>query len=209
MSESIVLQRPDGAADALMLLFHGVGASAHDMVPLGRRLAQARPRAMVVSVNAPHASDLGRGFQWFSVIGVTEENRPERVMRAMPEFEAAVAHWQQSSGVGVEATSLVGFSQGAIMALESTQASRAIARRVVAIAGRFAQPPRIAPAGVDLHLVHGDQDPVIPARHMADGAARLKQLGAAVTQDLFPGLGHGIDARVAERVVERLGPAPG
>ena len=204
MNGSIVLQRPDGAPDALVLLFHGVGASAQDMVSLGHRLAQAQPRAMVVSVNAPHASDLGRGHQWFSVIGVTEENRPERVMRAMPDFAATVAHWQQTAGAGVAATSLVGFSQGAIMALESTQAPGAMAHRVVAIAGRFAQPPRIAPAGVDLHLVHGDQDPVILAKHMADGAAHLRRLGAVVTQDLLPGLGHGIDARAAACVIERL-----
>jgi phospholipase/carboxylesterase len=207
MNGSIVIQQPDGAAEALVLLFHGVGASAQDMAPLGWRLAQARPRAMVVSVNAPHPSDLGRGFQWFSVIGVTEENRPVRVMRAMPDFAAAVAHWQKTAGVGVAATSLVGFSQGAIMALESTQAASPLAGRVVAIAGRFAQPPRLAPAGVDLHLVHGDRDPVIPAKHMADGAERLAQLGAALTRDLLPGLGHGIDARVAQCVVERLGQA--
>jgi phospholipase/carboxylesterase len=32
----------------------------------------------------------------------------------------------------------------------------------------------------------------------------LRTLGAQVTLDRFPGLGHGIDARVAGKIAERL-----
>jgi phospholipase/carboxylesterase len=59
----------------------------------------------------------------------------------------------------------IGFSQGAIMALESTQqpSHAHSATRVIAIAGRFAQLPRHAPQGVAVHLMHGEQDRVIEA----------------------------------------------
>ncbi|HSV78739.1 MAG TPA: hypothetical protein VLK85_05975 [Ramlibacter sp.] len=59
--------------------------------------------------------------------------------------------WQRESGIGANATALIGFSQGAIMALESTQQPEPVAARVIAIAGRFAQPPRVAPPQVALH----------------------------------------------------------
>ena len=49
------------------------------------------------------------------------------------------------------------FSQGAIMALESTQWPEPIAARVIALADRFAQPPRDA-----RRLLHGEQDRVMP-----------------------------------------------
>lgn len=46
--------------------------------------------------------------------------RIARVEAAMPGSMAAVRHWQGMANVGVEGLTLVGFSQGAIMALEAT-----------------------------------------------------------------------------------------
>ena len=86
----IVVQQPAGAAKQLFLLHHGVGATPQGLLPLGRRLAAEFPEALVVSVQGPEASDLGQGYQWFSVIGITEETRPERVAAAMPAFVKAV-----------------------------------------------------------------------------------------------------------------------
>jgi phospholipase/carboxylesterase len=200
----MIIQQPSGAAEQLILLFHGVGANAHNMVPLGQHLAREFPNAFVVSVDGPQASDLGAGRQWFSVRGVTEENRIGRVDAAMPGFQAAVRHWQGVAKVGFEGTTLIGFSQGAIMALEATQRPQVLAARVMAVAGRFAQPAQSAPHETTLHLIHGEQDPVIPPGLSTDAATHLEGLGAQVTIDLIPRLGHGIDGRVLERIVERL-----
>ena len=34
----------------------------------------------------PRPADLGGGWQWFSVRGVTEDSRPARIAEAMPSF---------------------------------------------------------------------------------------------------------------------------
>jgi len=190
-----------------VLLFHGVGSSAANLVPLGEAIARARPGAMVVSVDAPHPSTLGSGREWFSVVGITEQNRPERIAAILPLFLDTVAHWQQASGVGPAETVLVGFSQGAILALEATQvADTAIAAgRVIALAGRFAQPVRRAPRDLRYHLVHGEQDGVVPTSASVHAARALQALGADVTLDLLPGLGHGIDGRALQLVIGYLG----
>jgi phospholipase/carboxylesterase len=203
MNESIVIQRP-GAAAELVLLFHGVGASANDLAALGRIVADAKPGAMVVSVNSPHASSLGRGFEWFSVVGVTEQNRAGRVAEAMNAFRTTVAHWQQEAGVAPARTTLIGFSQGSIMSLEASLHEPVLATRVVAIAGRFAVLPQSVPASIRFHFIHGEQDQVIAAHHGVDAAHALGKLGAAVTLDTVPALGHGVDGRVASIVVDRL-----
>lgn len=108
---------------------------------------------------------------------------------------------------GAAATTLLGFSQGAIMALESTQQPEPLATRVIAIAGRFAQPPRVAPAQLALHLLHGEQDRVMAPSLASEAAAQWRALGGRATLDLLPGLAHGIDARVAQRVAGYLGSA--
>lgn len=206
-THDLILQQPaDAEAAELLLLFHGVGSSAEDLRALGRALASPRPRAWVVSVRSPDRSDFGSGWQWFSVQGVTEANRPGRVDAAMPAFRARVGAWQQQTGLGPERTTLIGFSQGAIMALESTQdpAPEPLASRVVAIAGRFAQPPHRAAAGVTVNLLHGDDDRVMPVGLAVEAHAALQRLGVAATLDRFPALGHGIDGRVVEAILRRM-----
>jgi phospholipase/carboxylesterase len=207
-SPDLILQQP-ATPSQLVLLFHGVGSSARDLAPLGAALAPHLPRAAIVSVQAPEAA--GPGWQWFSVQGVTEANRPARVAGAMALFAEAVRHWQTVCAVGPEPTTLIGFSQGAIMALESTQLDSPVAERVIAIAGRFARPPRSAHASVRTHLMHGDSDGIMPVQGAIDALAQMQGLGAMVTLDRFPGLGHGIDRRVVDAVIRRLGgaaPAP-
>ena len=204
MQDALIVHRPATAATQLVLLFHGVGSSPENLSPLGQALAVHRPQACIVSVRSPDASDFGSGWQWFSVQGVTEANRAARVAATMSRFVQTVQHWQQETGVSAAATTLLGFSQGAIMALESTQQPTPLAARIVAIAGRYAQPPRVAPASTQVHLMHGDADPVMPVRLSVDALAQLQALGATVTLDRFPGLGHGIDNRVLDKIVERL-----
>jgi phospholipase/carboxylesterase len=198
MSSSVIVQTPDVPAKRLILMFHGVGSGPDTMVPVARGLADMPPYAMVVSVASPAQSDFGRGHQWFSVAEITEANRPERIAAAMPEFTKTVAHWQQVSGCAPQATTLVGFSQGAIMSLEATTLPEAIATRVIAIAGRFAKLPAQLPVVSNIVFLHGEQDTVVSPAHSVQADQHINSMGGSTQLHLFPGLGHGIDARVLQ-----------
>lgn len=200
-THDLIVQRPS-TPKQLVLLFHGVGSSARDLLPLGEALAPHLPDAAIVSVQATEAA--GRGWQWFSVQGVTEADRPARVAAAMPGFVQTVQRWQEATALTPAQTTLIGFSQGAIMALESTQLERPPAARVVALSGRFARPPRVAHGSIRTHLMHGDADAVMPVRGAVDGLTQLHGLGAVATLDRFAGLGHGIDGRVVDAILRRL-----
>jgi phospholipase/carboxylesterase len=202
---SLIVHPPaGGTAKQLFLLFHGVGAAPDDLVPLGQILAQQFPQSAVVSVQAPHDCPYSSGFQWYSVDGITEALRAERTAQALPLFQQAVQQWQEAFGVSAEATALVGFSQGAIMALASSQSAPRLAARIVALSGRFNPLPELAPENCTLHLIHGKQDAVIPYAHTVHAAARLVQLGADITADVIPFAGHEINEEIAALVIERL-----
>lgn len=203
MSDSIIVARPEGQAQQLMLLFHGVGTSPHDMVPLGQMLAAEFPTAFIVSIAAP-VEQPGGGRQWFSVLDITEENRPARVAEAMPGFDATIRHWQAESSVGVEGTALVGFSQGGIMALESTRDRPTLAGRVISVSGRFALLPEAPNPGATLHMFHGRLDPVIPYGFTVEAAQHLVQLGADLTADVVPFVGHQLNDEMGALMIERL-----
>ena len=202
---SVVVQQPTDAS-RLVLLFHGVGSTAANLAPLGDAIAKAFPNTAVVSVDAPHASTLGSGREWFSVVGITEHDRPARIAQAMPMFQQCVAHWQRQTGLAEAQTVLVGFSQGAIMSLESTQTGgHSLAARVVSLAGRFATPVRSVPPGLKYHLIHGAQDGVVAPQFAQQANAQIAALGGAVTLDMLEGLGHSIDARELGLLLNYLG----
>ena len=209
MNTSALVRLPDsGQPELLYLLFHGVGASAGHMATLAQALAAEYPQAVVLCLDAPDQFDAlpgaEAGFQWFSVRGVTESNRPERVAAAMPRFIAQVRDLQARFEIAWERTALVGFSQGAIMALEAVQAEPHLAGRVLAFSGRHATAPMHAPAGTTVHLLHGLSDSVMPHAAVVDSAERLVALGGDVTADVLPGIGHELHPRLIAQAIEQL-----
>lgn len=205
MNDLLIQEPAHPAPDAqLLLMFHGVGADPDGLAPLGKQLAAVIPDAWIVSVRSPHPSDLGRGWQWFSVQGIDEASRPARIAASMPLFVDTIKAWQHRSGVSPARTTLLGFSQGSNMALASTQEDELLAGRVVSIAGRFAVPPTRGHAAQRIHLLHGDRDPIMPTWHSVNAAAQLRALSLPVTLDVFPSLAHGIDERVVNKVKQHL-----
>jgi phospholipase/carboxylesterase len=204
--QALIVQRPAGRPQQLVLLFHGLGADETDLRPVGARLAAEYPRSLVVSLRAPEPSDFGFGYQWISPTALDDARRIERVAAAMPEFVAAVRCWQGESGLDPEATVLVGFSQGAMMVLEAITeaADQVLAGRVVAVAGRYARLPEVAPASTTLFLVHGKADAVVHYGFTVEAAKHLVALGGDVVADVIPFVGHEIDDDVLDLVVERL-----
>jgi len=201
--DHFVVQSPDHPAKQLLLLFHGVGDNPANMAQIGSWFAPLFPDALVVSVGGVEPCG-PNGRQWFSVQGVTEENRQERVDAIMPTFVGTVRYWQQQSGVGANATALIGFSQGAIMALESVKAEAGLASRMIAFNGRYATLPERATTETTIHLIHGGEDRVIELSHAVAGQEALIRAGGDVTLDIVDDLGHAIDDRSIQFALDHL-----
>lgn len=203
MNRSILVQQPEHSKQ-LFLLFHGVGSTPESLQSVATKVAHAFPEGMVVCVAAPSACDLGAGLQWFSVQGITEDNRPQRISAALPVFAQEVARWQTIARVEAAQTSLIGFSQGAIIALAASTLSPLLAGKVVSHSGRFAPLPEVMSPGVTLHLIHGERDDVVPVRHCTEAAHRLASLGANFTADTLASLGHHISDESVSLILSRL-----
>jgi phospholipase/carboxylesterase len=205
-NEALIIQRPAGPAQQLVLLFHGVGADEADLQPVGERLAGEYPHALVASLRAPHRGGSGSGYQWFAIEDIDDASRIERVDAEMPAFVERIRQWQRESGLGPEATVLVGFSQGAIMVLEAAVhcAADTLAGRLVALSGRFARLPQAPFSDATIFMIHGKNDQVLHYGFTVEAARHLVAFGADVVADVIPGLGHGIDAAALELLVKRL-----
>jgi phospholipase/carboxylesterase len=193
------------AANILVITLHGVGSSGSDLAPLAGVWRDRLPGADFASPNAPSPSSFGSGYQWFSVAGVTEENRPARISEARASFDATISAIIEGSGFSgrLDRVALVGFSQGTIMALDAIASGRWPVGAVVGFSGRLASPQPLKPSvSTKVLLVHGSADPVIPAVETAKAAAILQAVGVAVETMTLPGLGHTISAEGAERAAD-------
>jgi len=196
---------PDTEVRQLFVLLHGVGGTPDGLEPLALTLRAAFPGAVVRIPEGFQAYDGGRrGRQWFSVRDVTDDNRPERVAQAMPALIDYVRAAQHSLRLKAPDTALVGFSQGAIMALEAVQAEPRLAGRVLAFSGRYAQLPQSAPPYTTIHLLHGAADAVMPVSHAQAAQARLAELQGDSTIDVASSVGHDLHPALVERAIERL-----
>ncbi len=181
--------------DALAILLHGVGSSGRDLAPLADAMRALLPRTHFSAPDAPNRFDQGSGRQWFSVAGVSDQNRSLRIAAARADFDRVLTAQLDENGISGrwERVALIGFSQGAIMALDGMASGRWPIAAVVAFSGRLATPAPLSPAkGARALLIHGEADPVIPADETRRAAARLREVGVAVESHVLPGLGHTI-----------------
>ena len=190
------------AANILVIMLHGVGSSGNDLAPLANAWKANLPGAVFVSPNAPAPSSFGSGYQWFSVAGVTEENRSARIADARPSFDRVITSIIEQNGFAgkLERVAFVGFSQGTIMALDAVASGRWPVGAVVGFSGRLASPLPLKPSlETPILLVHGSADPVIPAMESSKAAATLQTLGLKVETIMLSGVPHTISAEGAAR----------
>ncbi|MFC0686602.1 alpha/beta hydrolase [Novosphingobium clariflavum] len=187
---------------SLVILLHGVGSNGADLAGLGQLWRQQLPEARFVSPDAPFAFDGGgAGRQWFSLAGVTADNRPARVEAARAAFDGVIAPIVAAQGFEdrLDRVALVGFSQGTIMALDAVVSGRWPVAALLGYSGRLASPGPLEPSPqTRVALIHGGSDPVIPPAETTDAAARLSALGIAADSTILPGLGHTISREGAE-----------
>lgn len=200
----------DGPTELLFLLLHGHGQDPQAMQPLAAALAREYPQAAVLCLQAPDAADgpserkKMSGYQYFSRLGLNDDNRAARINAALPAFVASVRDLQQRFQMAWERTALAGFSQGGIMALEAVQIEPQLAGRVLAFGSRHASVPDHAPVDTTLHLLHGMADPVISVAPVIEAANQLVMLGADITADIVPDVGHELHPLLIDKAIEQL-----
>ena len=184
-------QRPDqlhsGPAEAQrrLVLLHGWGADADDLLELGPLLVG--PEVSVVALRAPEPHPYGPGRQWYGLQPIDWEALPPARQALQGRLE------ELGQSVPLSNTVLLGFSQGGAMALDV--GSGLPLAGIVACSGyphAGWQPPASTPPVL---LSHGRQDPVVP--YAASQQLQKLLQGAGVDPQLlsFEG-GHTIDASV-------------
>jgi len=97
-----------------LVLLHGWGADAEDLLPVGKLLTQdLKDRFEIVSLSAPQPHPSGLGRQWYPLY----PHEWEQVPNAVLDLERRLNNLCLDQ-IPLDKTFLLGFSQGGAMALE-------------------------------------------------------------------------------------------
>jgi phospholipase/carboxylesterase len=194
-----------GKAKQLVVILHGWGADGANLIDLADVFAQTLPDAHFVAPNAPFTCEANPfGFQWFSLMDRQSQHMLSGIRRAtdlLNEFiDDQLALLEQSASGGVQGEgikiALVGFSQGAMLALHLAMRRTPQISAVVGFSGALVAAemlPLEICARPPVCLIHGEGDDVVPYPSMANAAEHLRANGVAVNTHSRPFLGHGID----------------
>lgn len=189
-SASAVLQAgaPLTAADRAMILLHGRGGSAEDILQLGSALDLQN-----VAYLAPQAA----GHTWYPLSFLAPRNANEPYLSSALAKVESVVRSLEHSGFGRERIVVAGFSQGACLATEFVASHPARYGGLIAFTGGLIGPPgslQFSPsgelAGTPALLSSGDPDPHVPWARVEESAAILSTMGASVTTKRYPGRPH-------------------
>jgi len=182
-------------ASKRLVLLHGWGADADDLLDLGGVLLGADPASLdlsLVALRAPLPHPGGFGRQWYDL----QQPAWPQLPQARRDLRARLL--ALSDSVPLERTALLGFSQGAAMAIDVATGCGSDDSDALPLAGLIAcsgyPHPDWRPRRPEtrLLLTHGEQDPVVPCAASRELEDRLVQAGGSVRRLTFAG-GHCID----------------
>ena len=179
-----------GAAAGAVILLHGRGASAEDILGLGAEFEQPE-----LAYLAPQAA--AHSWYPYSFLAPIQQNEPwlTSALNKLGRTVDEVVH----AGIRRERIIIAGFSQGACLASEFVARSAARYGGLIAFSGGLIGPPgtefryRGTLGGTHAFLGSGDADAHIPWQRVEESASVLSALGAEVVLRRYEGMPHTIN----------------
>jgi phospholipase/carboxylesterase len=178
---------------SLIILFHGIGASGAQMMPLASSWKAELPDTRFATPDAPFHRSSRPGNLWFQVDG--NQLRPERLAEIRRAFDQTVEEAINREGFDgkLDRVAFVGVSQGAIVAMDAVASGRWKIGALVGFSGLLPPIPVSAESkDTPILLVHGQNDRTIPPFASTLAASQFQTAGFTVELKIEPGVGHTI-----------------
>lgn len=181
---------PLAAAHSAMIMLHGRGASAEDILGLAAEFDQPD-----VAYLAPQAANHTWYPNRFTAPIASNEPYLSSALQRVRELLNHVA----AAGIPAARTLLLGFSQGACLVCEFTARNPQRYGGVAVLSGGLIGPdatPRDYAGSLDgtpILLGCSDIDPHIPLYRVQASTQVLQRMGADVTERIYPRMGHTVN----------------
>ncbi|HJR35557.1 MAG TPA: hypothetical protein VJ817_11445 [Gemmatimonadales bacterium] len=193
--------RPLGSGRAAMIMVHGRNAGPENILELARLVPHPD-----FTFLAPSAA----GGTWYPLSFMAETARNEPGLSSGLAVILELVRSIEGRGVARRRIILLGFSQGACLSSEFAVRNAGRFGGVVALSGGLIGPPGTVwnyPGsfeGTPVFLGCSDVDGHVPKTRVDESAAVFSAMGAAVTERIYPGMGHQVNEDELEFVREMM-----
>jgi phospholipase/carboxylesterase len=195
---------PPEKATGVLILLHGRGASAEDVLQLSKNLSLQG--YYILAPRATHQS-----WYPYSFMAPAEKNEPwlSSALSLIKELTDRLI----SNGIPASKIFLLGFSQGACLALEFAARNAMQWGGILAFSGGLIGETINEKnytgsfEGTPVFIGNSDTDPHIPAERCRQSATILGKMKAGVTLKIYPGMGHTVNRDELTEADKILNPA--
>ena len=194
----ITARKPVTDAENVLLMIHGRGGSAEDILSLGGHL-----RLKDFALLAPQATN--QTWYPFSFMAPTAQNEPwlSSALSILKELLDDLI----AQGVKTENIYLLGFSQGACLTLEFVARHAKRFGGVIAFTGGLIgdkinnENYQGDFAGTPVFIGSSNPDPHVPVERVNESTKILRSMNAEVTEKIYEGMGHTINQDEIDTVI--------
>lgn len=192
---------PINEAKKAIVMLHGRGSSARDIISLKRYL-----KLEEMAIYAPEATN--SSWYPYSFMAPVMQNQPaldsalELIGEVVAEIEAA--------GISAENIYFAGFSQGACLTLEYTARNARRYGGIIALTGGLIGQELATEnyqgdfGGTPLFISTGNPDPHVPVSRVEESVKIFESMNAMVTSEIYSGRPHTISAEEVEIVNKKI-----
>lgn len=187
---------PSKGKKNLIVFLHGWGSNGDNFIHLAKIMSRSLLNSHFVAPNAPFEREIGDGYQWFSLEDRSEDALYNGVKNAALIANNFIDEKLKELDLNDSQLSLVGFSQGAMLAIHTALTRTQPCASVVAYSGRFLSPTKAAQeikSKPNMCVIHGDADDVVPFSSLDSAVKALKENGVNAEGHPVRGLGHMIN----------------
>ena len=206
MSGDLYLSPLMGVPDSLVVLLHGYASAPSYLVPFAHAWQGALPHTMFAVLEGFEKAPVG-GRAWFDMKnwsgkGLLSQHTAclEGLQRASLRVDEKIQGLMDRHQIHGRQMYLLGFSQGAMLALHTGLTRREACGGVVACAGALLMKEEDLKSRPPVLLVHGSADTAVAPLEADLAQTQLRAWGLQVTKEMRPRLGHGIDQGASDKI---------
>ena len=205
------------SVERAIIMLHGFGSNGEDLISLAPLMQKDLPNTIFYAPNAPYKLDYPNSFKWFDIetdasAGVFShfdyiQRLMQRAKEVLPSLDEFIERICQKHTLKKENVSLMGFSQGGLLALMQGLLSYPTFSGIIACSSVpieinnelslddiKSKPPIL--------LTHGTADDIVPFTAFQITQNTLTNIGADVKTHIVPGMGHSLDPSCVLEIID-------
>jgi len=197
-------QKPQQA----IVLCHGYGGDGKDISLLALNWQRFLPHAIFLCPNAPEVCEVNsRGYQWFDLTSEKENEILKKSLIAEEKLSKFLDEVFDNFQLKPMNVSMVGFSQGCMMAIQVGLKKKEQINCVLGYSGKIINQKYLSDkikSKPKIFLMHGANDVIVPPIHLLEAKEYLNNKGIKIKTKLFNNCEHKISVEGSSLGLEFL-----